>query len=228
MDSLTTSAGRKRHIRIAHQGIYSTPSEDTMFLTRKSGVQQQDNETILKEDISIDKPEKVEKALGVRFQTENSKPTIAETFHGHGPYQSNSSLSATKPRDENVGTASEQKNTQPTKPLNSSYFRDIKKLLSILIVIGIMIAVVLLFIAVIVTCICWRTQPGQLQRSGCKISFCLNCFKSEGYLPKINYSKLPSGKNYNYNHFTKREKYISLRMRITKRQTGGKVEKKII
>ena len=151
-----------------------------MSLTGKPGVQQKDTGTLLKEDILA----KVEEALGVRFQTDNSKPIIAETFHGHRPYQSNSSLPVTKPRDENVGTASEQKNTQPTKPLNSSYFRDIKKLLSILIAIGIIVALVLLFIAVIVTCICWRTQPGQLQRSGCKISFCVNCFKSEGYLGK--------------------------------------------
>lgn len=184
MYTLTTSAGRKRHIRMAHQYNYSTLSEGTMSLTGKSGVQQKDTETLLKEDISINKPVKVEEALGVRFQTDNSKPIIAETFHGHRPYQSNSSLPVTKPRDENVGTASEQKNTQPTKPLNSSYFRDIEKLLSILIAIGIIVALVLLFIAVIVTCICWRTQPGQLQRSGCKISFCLNCFKREGYLGK--------------------------------------------
>lgn len=197
MYTLTTSAGRKRHIRMAHQDIDSTPSEGTMSLTGKSRVQQKDNGTLLKEDISINKPAKVEEALGVRFQTDKTKPIIAETFHGHGSYQSNSSLPVTKPRDENVGTASEQKNTQPTKPLNSSYFTDIKKLLIILIAIGVIVALVLLFIAVIVTCICWRTQPGQLQRSGCKISFCLNCFKSEGYSPKINYSKLPSGKNYN-------------------------------
>ena len=197
MYTLTTSAGRKRHIRMAHQDIYSTPSEDTMSLTGKSGVQQNDNGTLLKEDISINKPAKVEEALGVRFQADSSKPIIAETFHGHDPYKSNSSLPVTKPRDENVGTASEQKNTQPTKPLNSSCFTDIKKLLIILIAIGVIVALVLVFIAVIVTCICWSTQPGQIQRSGCKISFCLNCFKSEGYLPKINYSKLPSGKNYN-------------------------------
>ena len=197
MYTLTTLAGRKRHIRMAHQDIDSTPSEGTMSLTVKSGVQQKDNGTLLKEDISINKPAKVDETLGVRFQTDKTKPIIAETFHGHGSYQSNLSLPVTKPRDENVGTASEQKNTQPTKPLNSSYFTDIKKLLIILIAIGVIVALVLLFIAVIVTCICWRTQPEQLQRSGCKISFCLNCFKSEGYSPKINYSKLPSGKNYN-------------------------------
>ena len=197
MDTLTTSAGRKRHIRMAHQDIYSIPSEGTTPLTGKSGVQQKDNRTLLKEVISINKPAQVEEALGVRLQTDNSKPIIAETFHGHLPYQSNSSLPVTKPRDENVGTASEQKNTHPTKPLNSSYFPDIKKLLIILIVIGIIVALVLFFIAVVVTCICWSIQPGQIQRSGCKISFCLNCLKSEGYSTKINYSKLPSGKNYN-------------------------------
>ena len=196
MDTLTTSAGRKRHIRMAHQDIYSIPSEGTTPLTGKSGVQQKDNRTLLKEVISINKPAQVEEALGVRLQTDNSKPIIAETFHGHLPYQSNSSLPVTKPRDENVGTASEQKNTQPTKPLNSSYFTDIKKLLSILIAIAIIVTLVLIFIAVIVTCICCRTQPGQIQRNGCKISFCFNCFKSEG-LPTINYSTLLSGKNYN-------------------------------
>ena len=186
---------------MAHQDIYSTPSEDTMSLTEKSRVQQQDNGTLLKEDISIDKPLKVEEALGVRFQPDNSKPIIAETIHSHGPYQSNLTLSVTKPRDENVGTAFEQKNKQPTMPLNSSSFMDIKKLLSILTAIVILVAlvlIVLIFIAVIVTCYCWRTQhAGQIQRSSCKISFCLNCFKSEGYLPIINYSRLPPGKNYN-------------------------------
>ena len=196
MNTLTTSAGRKRHIRMVHQDIYSTPSEDTMPLTGKTGVQQQDNRTLLKEDISIDKPAKVEKALGVRFQTDNSKPIIAETFNSYGPYQSNSSLPVTKPRDKNVATASEQKNTQPTLPLNSSYSMDIKKLLSILIAIAIIVALVLIFIAVIVTCICCRTQPRQIQRNGCKISSCFNCFKCEG-LPIMNYSTLPSGKNYN-------------------------------
>lgn len=193
MNTLTTSAGRKRHIRMAHQDIYSTPSEDTMPLTGKSGVQQQDNGTLLKEDISIDKPAKVEKALRVRFQTDNSKPIIAETFNSYGPYQS---LPVTKPRDKNVDTASQQQNTQPTVPLNSSYSMDIKKLLSILIAIAIIVALVLIFIAVIVTCICCRTQPGQIQRDGRKISFCFNCVKSEG-LPVMNYSTLPSGKNYN-------------------------------
>lgn len=117
-------------------------------------------------------------ALKVRLQTNNSKPTTAAKVH-NGTYLSTASLSVPKAREEKVNTALKQKNTPLMMQLNSSYSKDVhEKLLSILTATAIILTLVVMFIAVIVTCIFW------------KIKCCPNCSQSQE-------STILSGKNYN-------------------------------
>lgn len=117
------------------------------------------------------------KALKVRLQTNNLKPTTAAKVH-NGTYHSTASLSVPKAREEKVNTALEQKNTQLTTQLNSSYSKDVEKLLSILTATAIILTLVVAFIAVIVTGIF------------CKTKCCPKCCRSQE-------TAILSGKNYN-------------------------------
>lgn len=78
--------------------------------------------------------------------------------------------------------------------LASSYFGDVKQLLRILIVLVGFGILLLLFIAAVVTCICWRRiriQWREMQRSACCIS---HLGESEESLPVLSYSTPQLGK----------------------------------
>ena len=171
-------------------------SEASIFQKEKGRFKRGDNPTPQKAHIIGGATTKAEKASS-RFQAEDSNPTIGVKVTS-AANESDASFSVTKSKlDDYVDTAPEQKDMEPTMPLNSSYFGDLKKLIKTLISIASIGLLVLIFIAVILTCNFWtKIQSGQTQGSGYNITCCV---KYEGvkeeYLPILYDSTPQSGKN---------------------------------
>ena len=170
------------HMRIAaSEGLMSRVNKNTRF-------KREVNTTLQKPNYLID-PDDTVVVNSTKFQAEDSNPSttlIAER-----------SATTSKLEKASFGTTSESNVMEPTVVPSSSYFGDgdVKKLLKILIGLACFGVLLLLFIATVVTCICWkRIQSQQMQGSAYTITCCAR-YIGEGYLPVLHsdYSTPQSG-----------------------------------
>ncbi|KAJ7383295.1 hypothetical protein OS493_029260 [Desmophyllum pertusum] len=176
-----TTPGRiARQRRMAHQSVSQSDNledtrnlvlEDLVSQLKKTDFKREVNMTLQRED-TVNYPTTMVQEASTTLQDDNSNPPTTATVNDND--HATLSFSFKNKSQNGLDTAPDHNTKEPTLPLASSYFGNIKGLLTILIsvsVVGIAI-LVLVSIAVFIACACWRRQSGHLPGSSCTVTCC--------------------------------------------------------